>query len=158
MSVDTESAVERRLALLEDRFALAELRTLFCQYTDEQRWDDLVSLFAEDGVLEIRDAVEGRAAIREFVGHLPEVWQFWWHFISNETAEIEGDSAEGVSYFNAPFAMDGASMNALGRYDDSFVRVDGEWKFSRRVLSFAVSAPVADGWTGEIPEGLRSAR
>jgi hypothetical protein len=150
-------SLEARLALLEDRGSLDELRRLFCQYTDEQRWDDLAALFAEDGVLEIREQVRGREAIREFASHLPEVWEFWWHFVSNETARIDGDRAEGVSYFNAPFTMDGISMNALGRYDDTFVRVDGYWKFAHRRLSFASSAPVAESWDS-IPEGVGSAR
>lgn len=157
MSTTEATSLEQRIARLEDRAAISELRARFCVYTDEQRWDDLVALFTADGVLDVRGEVKGREAIRDAVGHLPELWESWWHTVDTEITEIDDDSATGIAYFDAPFVAEGESFNAIGRYDDSFARDDGEWRFSRRVLSFAVSAPLSAGWNGELPEGIHRA-
>lgn len=156
MSEKDSTSLEQRIKLLEDRAELSELRARFCILTDDRRWEDLADLFAQDGVLDVRGPVQGRDAIREFASHLPEVWESWFHTVDTEVTEIDGDAATGISCFNAPFVAEGTSFNALGRYEDRFVRVDGAWRFARRSLSFSVSAPVSAGWSAELPEGLRA--
>lgn len=151
------SALEQRIAMLEDRAAIAELRARFCILADERRWAELAELFTEDGVFDVRGPVTGRAAILASVRGLEEVWDAWWHFTDTQTLEITGDSARGVAYFDAPFVAEGVSFTSMGRYDDEFARVDGGWLIARRALSFAWSAPVAEGWTSPLPEGLRPA-
>jgi hypothetical protein len=149
--------LEQRLARVEDRLELSELRARFCQYADERLWAELAGLFAEDAVFDVAGPVQGRAAILEFVSGLPERWERWWHFLSTETIQVDGDTASGLSYFDAPYVADGVSFSAVGRYDDTFVRENGEWRFATRVLSFAWTAPIADGWSAPLPNGLRPA-
>ena len=149
------TSLEQRIRQLEDRCEISELRARFCLLTDDRRWEELAGLFTEDGVLDVRGPVQGRQAILDMVTHLPDVWQAWFHMVDTEMTEITGDTAEGIACFNAPFVADGTSFNALGRYEDGFARVDGAWLFSRRALSFAVSAPVSEGWSAELPDGMR---
>ena len=48
---------------------------------------------------------------------------------------VTGDSATMRSYTNEVAVMqDGTELRPRGQYDDECVRVDGEWKFSRRVF------------------------
>ena len=152
----TDTSLEQRIAALEDRAAISELLARFCLYADQRRWEDLVNLYTEDGVFDVMGPVKGRAAILEAVGHLPGVWQHWFHFVSNEIVELDGDRARAVSYFNAPYSAGGVSSNAFGRYDDELERVDGEWQFAARVLSFSVNAPMADGMSTTLPDGMRA--
>jgi hypothetical protein len=158
MSVDVQASLEQRIALLEDRAAISELLARFCLLADQRRWRELVELYTVDGIFDVQGPVQGREAILETVSHLPDVWDHWFHFVSNEIIEVSGDGATAVSYFNAPFVAGGQSFNALGRYDDALERVDGVWQFSRRVLSFSVNAPVSEGWTPSLPDGLKAAR
>jgi hypothetical protein len=158
MSVDVTSSLEQRIALLEDRAAISELLARFCLLADQRRWRELADLYTVDGVFDVRGPVQGREAILEAVSHLPDVWDHWFHFVSNEIIEIADDHATAVSSFNAPFVQDGVSFNALGRYDDTLERVDGVWQFSRRALSFSVNAPVSEGWTTSLADGLKAAR
>jgi len=153
----TNTSLEQRIAALEDRAAISELLARFCLYADQRRWEELVELYTEDGVFDVMGPVTGRAAILEAVSHLPEVWGHWYHFVSNEIVELDGDRARATSSFNAPYSMGGVSNNAFGRYDDELERVDGEWKFAARVLSFAVNAPMSEGMSTTLPDGLRRA-
>jgi ketosteroid isomerase-like protein len=153
----TDTSLEQRIALLEDRAAISELLARFCLLADKRDWAALTELYTEDGVFDVMGPVKGREAILETVSHLPEAWDHWFHFVSNEIIEISGDSATAVSYFNAPFVAGGVSHNALGRYDDTLERVDGVWQFSARVLSFGVNAPLSEGWSAKLPDGLRAA-
>jgi hypothetical protein len=155
--IQATTTLEERVAALESRAQISELRARFCLLADQRRWAELAGLFTEDGVFDVAGAVVGRAAIQASVEGLPTVWDRWWHVTTNEITEIAGDVAEGSCYFDAPYVAGGESFAAAGRYDESFTRVEGEWLFSRRALSFVWSAPLGDGWTAPLPDGLREA-
>ncbi len=42
--------------------------------------------------------------------------------------------------------MGGKSMIGSGHYDDAYVRVDGQWKFSSRKLRMRFLVPIDEGW------------
>lgn len=147
--------LERRLADLEDRFAIEELRSAFARFTDERRWQDLAGLFTADGAFDPGEPVTGRAAIGEAASQLSDRWEFWWHYVSNGTVAVTGDTARGSAYFQAPFKEAGVSRTAMGRYEDELVKEDGGWRFRRRRLVFSSAASPGEGW-GTVPEGMRS--
>ena len=153
----TEMDLEQRIARVESRLELYELNARFNLFADQRRWQELSELFAEDGVFDVEAPVTGRPAILEFLLDVPRRWDFWWHFNSNEVVAIDGDRAEGVAYFDAPFVAAGVSYACAGRYDDTYVRgADGAWRFQARVLHFAWRSPLlTEGWAGELPEGFR---
>lgn len=58
------------------------------------------------------------------------------HLLTNEIIEVDGDRAKAVSklifYVKSPEGRPTPQM--AGHYDDEFVRENGEWKFSKRVV------------------------
>ncbi len=58
------------------------------------------------------------------------------HLLTNEIIEVDGDRAKAVSklifYIKSPEGRPTPQM--AGHYDDEFVRENGQWKFSKRVV------------------------
>lgn len=128
-------------ARMRDEWAIGRVLARYCRYLDDQRYDDVVALFAPDGVLDsMGTRAEGHAAIRAFfpelgqVGDRPETM----HSLSNVVVEMEGDAARAESdWVMIRRDEHGATGIVLaGRYRDELQRLDGEWYFSSR-------APVA---------------
>ena len=47
---------------------------------------------------------------------------------------VDGDRADAQLYHEVAVMQDGTELRPRGQYDDECVKVDGEWKFSRRVF------------------------
>jgi len=58
------------------------------------------------------------------------------HLLTNEIIQVDGDRAKAVSklifYVKSPEGRPTPQM--AGHYDDEFVRENGQWKFSKRVV------------------------
>jgi SnoaL-like domain len=148
-------SLESRLTELEDRIAIGELRASYCHLADERRWEELADLFAEDAEFRALSSVRGRAELLEYLRGLPDVMDAFWHRTMNETLVIEGDSASGRAYFDAPCVVDGRSMLCAGRYRDEFVKEHGRWRFGSRQLDFFYFTPLTEGWReGALPPEL----
>ncbi|MFE7934947.1 nuclear transport factor 2 family protein [Streptomyces sp. NPDC057456] len=111
----------------------------YAQALDAGRNDDIAELFVPDGVAEIAGVAtfEGRDAIREgYAAFAPTRPQL--HLTANTVVtSFTGDEATAVS--NLAFLQRGESgwaVQLVGRYDDTLRRVDGTWRFSRRVTTF----------------------
>ncbi|MET8169028.1 nuclear transport factor 2 family protein (plasmid) [Streptomyces sp. NBC_00080] len=111
----------------------------YAQALDAGRNDDIAELFVPDGVAEIAGVAtfEGRDAIREgYAAFAPTQPQL--HLTANTVVtSFTGDEATAVS--NLAFLQRGESgwaVQLVGRYDDTLRRVDGTWRFSRRVTTF----------------------
>lgn len=131
-------SLEERVQRLEDLHAIGQLRAQYCQLLDDCRWDELVELFTEDGCFDGLSTVHGRPALRAF---FPDLLQgsldAWWHFSSNETIELDGDTATGQTWLYQPCVVEGVAHIAAGRYTDSIVRCpDGAWRFAVRRVRF----------------------
>lgn len=74
------------------------------------------------------------------------------HMVGNILVEVDGDRAEGESYFIAHHVLPGEQgdrfMVAAGRYLDRFEKRDGAWKISHRhaVYDWSTSAAASDIW------------
>ena len=144
---DKNSAqLAERLQTIEDHMSIARLRAQYCHYADERRWHDLTDLFAHDAEFAGLRTVRGSAQLLAFFEELASTMDAWWHMSHNETLELDGDRATGQAYFDAPCVVDGVPYVCAGRYDDAFVRRNGEWLFARRALTFFYNAPLHDGW------------
>jgi hypothetical protein len=44
--------------------------------------------------------------------------------------------------------VNGQSYVSAGHYDDTLVRVDGQWKFAVRLLTFYFLSPLSEGFAG----------
>jgi hypothetical protein len=148
-------SIETRLADVEARLAISDLRARYCHLADQHRWEELAELFTEDAEFHALAAVRGRDALLEYLRGLPQAMDAFWHRTMNETLVVDGDRAEGAAYFDAPCVVDGTPMLCAGRYDDEFVRAADGWRFSRRRLHFFWFTPLAEGWReGAVPPGL----
>lgn len=136
--------------------AREEIRELVASYAhlaDGGRFDALLALFADDGVLHGGDAPEarGHAAIRAFLtgtsSDLKSVTpvQLIRHHVSNLRIEVDGpDAARGAAYF---FVVTDRGPDHWGRYRDSYVRRDGRWLFLHRRARLDGYAP--GSWSAE---------
>jgi hypothetical protein len=135
------------------REQIRELVASYAHLADGGRFDELIGLFAEDGVLRAGDAPEahGREAIRRFltgtgadlkgVTRAPLIR----HHVSNLRIEVEApERARGASYF---FVVTERGPDHWGRYRDEYVRVGGRWLFRHRRARLDGWAP--GSWTAQ---------
>jgi 3-phenylpropionate/cinnamic acid dioxygenase small subunit len=133
------------------REQIRELVASYAHLADTGRFDELLELFAEDGVLKGGDAPEarGREAIRRFLtgtgSSLREATSapLIRHHVSNLRIEVDGpDAARGAAYF---FVVTERGPDHWGRYRDEYVRVGERWLFHYRRARLDGFAP--DSWT-----------
>jgi uncharacterized protein (TIGR02246 family) len=123
---------------LSAREQIRELVASYAHCADSGRFDELVALFAEDGVLETPDGQQhrGRDAIRDFLGatktRLATATQasLIRHNVSNLHILIAGPSeATGAAYF---LVVTERGVDHWGRYRDRYTCHDGQWRFAHR--------------------------
>lgn len=115
----------------EDSF---EITNLVVEYN--VRYDNGDPLFAEtfteDGVFDssLNGIFEGRKALVDFMNEFATRYTGR-HFCANHVVTTDGERARHESYF---YFLVGSKIATVGRYEDELVRVDGRWKFKRRVF------------------------
>ena len=150
--------VKQRLAVLENREQIQELRASYCFLVDDGHFDELVdTCFTEDAECDFRSAdgkvgpfiSKGSEEVRVFFGQVvASMLKDMSHTIHNHRIAIDGDRATGDCYFEVT-ARDPASGEAVvgaGRYLDRYRRVEGHWRFEERKAVIAHMAPLGEGW------------
>ena len=140
------SSVEARLKQLEDKEQITQLLIDYGRHLDNRDLAAYASLFATDGEwVGGFGTVKGRAEIKSFMekslGTGPNRGNSY-HIMSNFAITVKGDTATAWSRwtFVTPGA-NGASVAQAGRYDDTFVRENGAWKFKKRTASNDTAPP-----------------
>lgn len=137
---------------LEAREAIRATISRYAHCADSGRFDDLVNLFAVDGMLEIagRDPIGGREAIRAFLtGTKSQLAAsttrplIRHHVSSIDIVAVDRDRATARSYF---FVITERGPDHWGRYRDELVRVDALWLFQRRLVRPEGHAPGSWGF------------
>jgi uncharacterized protein (TIGR02246 family) len=149
--------IEDRVVELSELIARERIRDLvaaYAQCADRGRFDELVGLFAADGVLQTPDGVEhrGHEAIRAFLGGTKEALAgatgsgLIRHHVSSLHIEVTGPgSAAGAAYF---FVVTERGPDHWGRYRDRYIgAADGRWRFAHRRVRLDGWAP--GSWVGE---------
>jgi SnoaL-like protein len=161
-----ESDLEGRIRALEmvvqelvDREAIRDLRYRYHEYVNEGKFSQIPKLFTENGELDFAHLgkARGRAAIEKFFGALNEPAsagerpRITWvkQFIHNHTIRLNGDSGTGFSYLEAKPIYNGEAFLVAARYDDEYLRQNGEWKFSKMSLIPYFMVPLKEGWAQE---------
>ncbi len=110
----------------------------YAHCADGGRFEEMVELFTEDGVLEIegREPLRGRDAIRDFLTGTRTslattlARPFIRHHVSSLQIDLDGpDEARAASYF---LAITERGPDHWGRYRDQLVRAGERWLFRRR--------------------------
>lgn len=141
-----------RLQVLEDTEAIKRLKARYCAFCDDgYDPDGIANLFTEDGVWDSGDTFgkcEGRVAIRKFFVAGPKQLPFAMHYVMNPVIEVEGDTASGTWYlFQAcTFAKGNQAVWGAAKYDDKYVKVNGEWKFRCLSVTSEFWTPFEEGW------------
>jgi len=126
------SDIEHRLAAIEARFAISELRSKYCWYTVRAMKDAVLDLFTDDALFENSRtpasqpvAVRGRAALQDYFARMQPARRV--PLVMNEVTQVDGDVAEGTCAM-----MSVGDDGFCGHYIDQFRKVDGQWRFSSR--------------------------
>ena len=142
------ASVESRLKQLEDKEQIAQLLIDYGRHLDGRDLAAYAALFATDGEwVGGFGKVAGRANIQAFMekslGTGPNRGGSH-HIMSNFVITVKGDTATAWSRWTFVTPGDrGAAIAQAGRYDDTFVRENGAWKFKRRVASNDTAPPAA---------------
>ncbi|MBS0495980.1 MAG: nuclear transport factor 2 family protein [Proteobacteria bacterium] len=145
--------INQRIALIEDELAIGQLRARYCHLLDDMQWPAFIDLFTPDGEFEGLSKVQGHAALMQFFSQdVPRIAERFWHFCSNGTVSIDGNVATGRISMEYLSITQGDSYVSAGHYDDVMVKVNGEWKFQSRRITFYFYSPVNKGFTG-LPPG-----
>lgn len=150
-SNDTEARLQR----LEDIEAIKNLKHRYCLLCDnDYEPDGLAVLFTEDAVWDGGPFgyFDGRDAIKEFFAGCSDVIKFAIHHVTNPIIEVDGDTATGHWYLWQPMVMHDADRTLwlAARYQDSYRREDGVWKFAHVKITVRLMSPYEDGF-GKTP-------
>ena len=125
---------------IEDRFGINDLFVRYTCALDAGDADTVIDCFAEDGTL-VSPAVgehTGRAAITAFAHRFARFQaggSQLRHVLSNLMMTVDGDRAHATCYLTVFLTKDGkGSLMAPGRYDCELRKIDGQWRFQRRVV------------------------
>ncbi len=144
-------ALEKRITRIEDREAIKELKARYCAICDDDHNPDAITtLFVEDGIWECGDfgKAQGHAAIRKLFQGFQQLISFSQHKVMNPIMDIDGNQAKVTWYFLGPFTFrkeNEAKWTAV-RYEDDYVKVNGEWKFKHLRAFIRIHASYATGW------------
>jgi uncharacterized protein (TIGR02246 family) len=125
---------------IEDRFGINDLFVRYTCALDAGDAETVIDCFAEDGTL-VSPAVgehTGRPAITAFAHRFARFQKGGSqlrHVLSNLQMSVDGDRAHATCYLTVFLTKDGTSrLLAPGRYECELRKVDGAWKFQRRVV------------------------
>lgn len=149
-------ALTERVDRMESIEAIRSLRARYHELVNEDMGNRLYELFATDASVAYggRPEVRGRDNIRAFFASFPV--QSARQFIHSHVVQVEGDRGTGSSYLDGRPVRDGKSFYVVGRFDDAYVRVEGQWFFQRVTLSVHYMIEAAERWDHLIPlQGVR---
>jgi hypothetical protein len=141
-----DEGLAARVQALEAREAI---RTLYAEYgrtLDARDFTAFSRLFAKDAEY---GSAKGPAAIGAFLEkaigtNYPDSKGKNYHLYFNESIDVQGDHATGVSkggYVMATADNTKADFLLLAIYRDEYVKEDGQWKFKRRQTIGEIPVP-----------------
>jgi uncharacterized protein (TIGR02246 family) len=140
-----DRSLAARVQRIEDVQRIERLLLDYGRHLDARDFKAYSLLFAKDGVWSGgMGTFQGPAAIQAFMEKAipgPNAVHNY-HVLTNFVIDVNGDTATAWSrwQFVAPGPNNTAVVAQSGRYDDTLVREDGQWKFKRRVASNDIPA------------------
>lgn len=172
----TIAQLEERVRVLE---AEAEVRRIQARYmllcdtpcpvyppiSDTERIDMIVDLYAEDAVWEgvgeyytgQFGRAEGKAAIR---AHFERFWDsaaekklvLNVHYLTSEQIMVKEDRAQGLWVHMQPWLYDdGTALLRSSRLNNSFARIDGQWRITRTRTENVLISELPDNFASAFP-------
>ena len=131
------------MSTLEDELALNKLMARYVDAANRRDGAAWSSTWAEDGRwLLMGMEISGRENILGLWQQVLEGFEFALLMPASGHFDIDGDTATGHWYLQE-FTRDlqGEALAALSRYNDSYVKVKGQWLFASREYSFLYRGP-----------------
>ena len=130
--------------MTDDRAAIRRLKHEYCYAIDGGRYGAWTELFTEDGrfVRANGDTYEGHEELYEFAADgFGPLFEQSAHVVTNPVIDVDGDAATGRWYLLLlTETPDGDVAVTQSKYEDEYVRVDGEWRIAESVLSGGIHA------------------
>jgi ketosteroid isomerase-like protein len=130
--------VEQRLQAIEDRTALEDVLTAYCNAVDSlSDMPALLACFTEDAVFDLGGIglprFEGHAAIEGFFRQVFTDMTHHAHYATNFAIDrLDGDTARCHAYIiGVGVARDGQDVLVYVRYDLDYARTPWGWKMTR---------------------------
>jgi len=143
----SKESAEARLQRFVDKEEIANVLLTYGRSLDDRDFATYSSLFAADGEwVGGFGSVKGPANIKAFMeknmGTGANTSKNY-HLLSNFVINVTGDTATAWSRwaFVQPQQNGGAAIAQAGRYDDTFVRENGVWKFKKRTAGNDTGGP-----------------
>jgi ketosteroid isomerase-like protein len=132
----------KRLEILESKDEIRELVSNYAESCDRQDLNALEKIFTEDAEFDSPNGSlrsKGRQSILDmyhevFLSRGPSF--HWTHDVSIEIDSKDNQLAEGTVYSHAETTRDGVASLAAMRYDDTYSKKEGSWKFLKRTINF----------------------
>ena len=129
------SDLEARITRLEDIEAIKQLKARYAEICDDMHNPDRIcSVFAEDAIWESPDfgVATGHAEVRALFANFQKMFSFSQHNMMNPIITVNGNHATGSWYIMGPWTNTdtGAEKWFALRYDDDYVKINGEWKYA----------------------------
>jgi len=146
----SRESLEARVQRFADKEEITQVLLDYGRSLDARDFATYSSLFAMDGEwVGGFGSVKGPANIKAFMeknmGTGPNVANNY-HLLSNFVITVNGDTATAWSRWAFVVPSDrGAVISQAGRYDDTFVRENGAWKFKKRTASNDTRPPAPAG-------------
>jgi hypothetical protein len=115
--------------------------------------DEYANLFTENArfiIPEISMVLEGREDLRKFADGIHKTVPGLHHVQSNFVINIDGDRATGKCELNEFMVRPEAIYNNIhGYYEDTYVRLEGQWYFEQRIAHILSLEVTGNGKIGE---------
>lgn len=127
---------------MEDLQAIKQLKYRYCYALNGGDVDGVVDLFAPDARFETPAATDpdyphgfdaaavGRDEIRATFETIVDEFESSAHLVVNPLVEVAGTEAVGRWYYLAVLVTAAGLEVAQGRYDDEYLKLDGDWRVS----------------------------
>jgi hypothetical protein len=141
----------KHLTILQDIEAIKQLKAEYCDICDDDHNQDrIVMIFAEDGIWEGKGIgrAQGHAEIRKLFKSFAERISFSQHNVFNPRIAVNGTEARGSWNFLGPFTFRKGNRQLwlAARYEDDYVKLNGQWKFKHLRAFGRMAAPYEEGW------------
>ena len=133
------------ISRLERLESIEEIRALVSGYAescDQQDLPALENLFTLDAEFDSPNGSLKSKGRQDILDMYQEVFMsrgpsfHWTHDVTVKIDESNSELAFGTVYSHAETTRDGVASLAAMRYDDTYSKKEGAWKFSRRTINF----------------------
>ncbi len=148
--MNTETSI--LLKELLDREQIRDLVHRYCWAVDKGTLSDVMALFHDPSTLILAPGKKyaDKSAVQQWYDvYLQNRMEVLRHLIHNQVITLKSDTATSKSYFDAVGDLKGESITVAGYYEDTLLRVNGEWKFTEKIIRLDFLVPINEGWGGK---------